>query len=83
MVAKIQVSSDFFQNSTIMFTWNNLGTIRDSNVGTIETLVINETHKKTYLPFKSFLLTSKKFQVICKNLISKCPHVVPLNGTSN
>jgi hypothetical protein len=46
MVAKIQVSYDFFQNSAIMFTWNNLGTICDSNVGMIETLVINETHKK-------------------------------------
>jgi hypothetical protein len=54
MVAKIQVSSDFFQNSTIMFTWNNLGTICDSNVGSIETLVINETHKKHISLFKDF-----------------------------
>jgi hypothetical protein len=54
MVAKIQVSNDFFQNSPIMFTWNNLGTICDSNVGMIETLVINETHQKKISLFKAF-----------------------------
>jgi hypothetical protein len=66
-----------------MFIWNNLGTICDSNVGMIETPVINGTHKKTYFPFQSFLMTLEKSQnllVICKNLVSKFPHV-PLNGT--
>ncbi len=61
MVAKIQVSSDFFQNSTIMFTWNNLGTICDSNVGMIETLVINETHKKNIFPFSKIFADFGKF----------------------
>jgi hypothetical protein len=61
MVAKFQVSSDFFQNSTIMFTWNNLGTICDSNVGMIKTLVINETHKKNIFPFSKIFADFGKF----------------------
>jgi hypothetical protein len=67
-----------------MFTWNNLGTICDSNVGYRNSSNKRDSQKK--IPFQSFLLTLEKFQnflVICKNLISKFPHVVPLNGTSN